>query len=638
MGRSATLEVKIKGDASGADRALDRTSGKLGKLGGVAGAAAAGGLATVVAGAGAVGVAGGKMASGLEQSVGAIDTVFKGGAGQMHDYAKAADQSAGLTQNAYNELGTLIGTQLKNGGTATDELAGKTNQLIGTGADLASMFGGDTQTAVEALSSALKGERDPIEKYGVSLTQAAIDAKAAELGFSKVGGALSAEANQAATLSLIMEQTADAHGNFAKEADTAAGKQERMVASAKNLVTNLGTLLLPLMTLVFGFMNDTAIPAIEALVGAFTAAGGGGGLAAKLGLEPIITIAQQIGATAMPVLTALSTQVLPPVGAALASLGQPLLAVATAVLGLVAAVAGRLQPVVLALLPVVVTVFQGVVSVVKGALAVVSGVITTVTALIRGDWSGAWEGIKSTASAAVALVGTIVSAGVDNLSAIWSAGLDTVVGFIAELPGKVGRWAAQTADDLVDKISRGWDDTKTATSTKIGEVVDYVSELPGRILTGLGDLSSLLTSAGRDLVSGFLGGIGDMATAAADKAGEVAAGAVARVKSILGINSPSKVFRDLGRDTGKGMVLGLQGQARSVQKAASDLVGTPERLARKAPAVPIELASGTRGDRGRGDTRPTVQIIVQGAVDPVSTARQIRQLLHDEAVLVGRPA
>ncbi|XSS46005.1 hypothetical protein ACQBAU_16340 [Propionibacteriaceae bacterium Y2011] len=123
-----------------------------------------------------------------------------------------------MTKNEFNELGAVIGAQLKNGGTAMDELGPKTNDLITLGADLSSMFGGTTREAVEALSSALKGERDPIERYGVSLNQAKIDAEAAALGFKKVGGQLSTEAQQAATVSLIMKQTADAQGNFNKEA------------------------------------------------------------------------------------------------------------------------------------------------------------------------------------------------------------------------------------------------------------------------------------------------------------------------------------------------------------------------------------------------------------------------------------
>lgn len=181
----------------------------------------------------------------LEQSVGAIDSVFKESAGQMHAWADSAATSVGLSKNEFNELGTLIGAQLKNGGTAMADLAPQTNKLIGLGADLSSMFGGTTREAVEALSSALKGERDPIERYGVSLKQSEIDAKAAALGFQKVGGSFSNEAQQAATLALIMEQTKDAHGNFAKESDTYAHKVQVLSQQWENFTTGLGEMFLP---------------------------------------------------------------------------------------------------------------------------------------------------------------------------------------------------------------------------------------------------------------------------------------------------------------------------------------------------------------------------------------------------------
>lgn len=187
-------------------------------------------------------------AGDLEQSMGAIDTVFKNNSAQVHEWAKGAAMSVGLARNEYNELATLISTQLKNAGTAMDDLGPKTNNLIGLGADLASMFGGTSREAIEAISSALKGERDPIERYGVSLKQATIDAKAAELGFSKVGGTLSNEANAAATLALIMEQTADAHGNFAKEAGTYQGVLQRLSASWENVSSSIGTFFLPFAT------------------------------------------------------------------------------------------------------------------------------------------------------------------------------------------------------------------------------------------------------------------------------------------------------------------------------------------------------------------------------------------------------
>lgn len=264
MASQATLMVRILGDSSSAQKALDRTSGRMGKFKSVATKVAAG-VAIAGAGLGILAKRSVVAAASLEQSEGAIDSIFKGSAGQMHRWAKDASTSVGLTANEFNELGSLIGAQLKNGGTAMDQLAPKTNQLIGLGADLSSMFGGSTREAVEALSSALKGERDPIERYGVSLNQAKIDAEAAALGFKKVGGALSTEASQAATLSLVMKQTADAHGNFARESLTLAHQGQVMNAQFGNLQSTLGKALTPALATMGGQLTTNVLPPLQAL-------------------------------------------------------------------------------------------------------------------------------------------------------------------------------------------------------------------------------------------------------------------------------------------------------------------------------------------------------------------------------------
>lgn len=287
MGKTAVLAIKIVGDARDGAKALDDTAAKSSRLAGVAkkaGAVAAAGFAAI--GVGAVKAV--SAAGDLQQSYGAVDTVFGKSAGKMHTWASSAATDVGLTANEFNNLGTLIGTQLKNGGTAMDKLAPKTRNLITTGSDLASMYGGTTADAVEALSSALKGERDPIERYGVSLTQAKIDAEAASLGFKKVGGSLSTEATQAATLALITKQTADAHGNFARETDTLQHQQQVFKASLANTSAELGTVLLPVATKAFGWLNDHAVPAIDKTVKAIQMLQGGASgadIAAKLGLS-----------------------------------------------------------------------------------------------------------------------------------------------------------------------------------------------------------------------------------------------------------------------------------------------------------------------------------------------------------------
>ena len=52
---------------------------------------------------GAIGEAG-----NLEQSIGAVDTVFKTNAAQMHEWAKGAQNSVGLSRDSYNQLATSV--------------------------------------------------------------------------------------------------------------------------------------------------------------------------------------------------------------------------------------------------------------------------------------------------------------------------------------------------------------------------------------------------------------------------------------------------------------------------------------------------------------------------------------------------
>lgn len=223
--------------------------GKIGKIAGAA-ALAVGALSLAVGGKAVA------SASALEQALGGLDAVFKGASGQMRQFAADAAQSVGLAQSDYAQLATVLGSQLKNMGVASEEVAGKTNELVGLGADLAAQFGGSTSDAVSALSSLLRGERDPIERYGVSINEARLQAKLAEMGLAGLTGEAKTQAKTQATLALLYEQTADAQGAFSRESATLAGQQERLRAGTENLYAVLGTALLPAATAVVGVLGQ----------------------------------------------------------------------------------------------------------------------------------------------------------------------------------------------------------------------------------------------------------------------------------------------------------------------------------------------------------------------------------------------
>jgi phage-related protein len=244
MARDAILQVRILGDASGAQRAMgdagsavDNLESSFSKLALPAGIAF-----------GAV-VLGGKQAydaaSRLEQAMGAVDSVFGDNASTVKGWADTASTSVGLSKSAYGEMASVIGAQLNNlTGNADTALSG-TQNLIGLGADLAATFGGTTTDAVGALSAALRGEADPAERYGLSLNQTAVNAYLASKGLSGLQGDALTAAKAQAVMDLATQQAGGALGQFTRESDTAAGSAQIAGAQFEDAKASLGEALLP---------------------------------------------------------------------------------------------------------------------------------------------------------------------------------------------------------------------------------------------------------------------------------------------------------------------------------------------------------------------------------------------------------
>jgi phage-related protein len=268
MAKGATLALKITGDASGGLRALDDAEGKAGRFGDTfskMGMVAAGGVAA--AGVALVGL--GKQsfdaASDLQQSSGAIETVFGDLADAMKYNASEASTAVGLTTSEYENMATVIGSQLKNAGMDTGKAFDYTYDLIGKGADMAAVFGGTAADAVDALSSALKGEMDPIERYGVSLNQNAIQAEMAAEHTDKLTGAAATQAKTSAVLALINKQTAETTGQWAAQSGTAAEAQQILHAKITDVEAKIGGALLPAFAGLASWLSDKVIPAVSGL-------------------------------------------------------------------------------------------------------------------------------------------------------------------------------------------------------------------------------------------------------------------------------------------------------------------------------------------------------------------------------------
>lgn len=272
MSKTAILSVRIISDSKEAAKGFSQAAGGVDKLEGrIKGAASA--MSVASAGVIAFGKQALDAASSLQQSTGAVESVFKSQADAIKGLAADAAQSVGLSANQYQEFASVMGSQLKNLGVEQSNLVPTTDKLITMGADLASMYGGTTADAVEALGAVFRGETDPIEKYGISIKQSDVNARLAADGLDGLEGEARKQAETQARLAILTEQSADAQGNFAREVDTAAGSAQIAAAEWENAKASLGEALLPIATRAAEVMADLAAkmgenPAVVARVAA----------------------------------------------------------------------------------------------------------------------------------------------------------------------------------------------------------------------------------------------------------------------------------------------------------------------------------------------------------------------------------
>ncbi len=130
-----------------------------------------------------------------------------------------------------------------------------------------------------------------------------------------------------------------------------------------------------------------------------------------------------------------------------------------------------------------------------------------------------------------------------------------------------------------DTVRDTWTNITTSIENGINTAVTFVQELPGKILTAVSNAGSWLFETGKDIIRGLINGVQDMIGSAVAAVQEVGGEMLAGVKSFLGINSPSRVFRDeVGKMVGLGLLEGIEDRSINgqINGAVSHMVSIPE--------------------------------------------------------------
>jgi len=159
----------------------------------------------------------------------------------------------------------------KSAGLSGQELAKFSTDFTTLASDLASFNNTSPEDAVQALGAALRGESEPIRRYGVLLNEATLKQRALALGIiDTTKEALTPQQKVLAAQAEIFAQTSDAQGDFARTSDGLANQQRILAASIEDLKISLGESLLPAALKVATFFREELIPRFKGLVDAIT--------------------------------------------------------------------------------------------------------------------------------------------------------------------------------------------------------------------------------------------------------------------------------------------------------------------------------------------------------------------------------
>lgn len=187
-------------------------------------------------------------ATDLNEELSKSSVIFGGAAAAISRFAESAS-AIGLSETAALRATGTFGNLFTAMGLGKDTAADYATTLTKLGADLASFNNTTVDDAVLALGAALRGESEPIRRFGVLLDDATLKQEALSAGLiSSTKGSLSPAIKAQAAYAAILKQTASAQGDFERTSGGLANLGRIVGAQTSNIFADFGEAFQPLFT------------------------------------------------------------------------------------------------------------------------------------------------------------------------------------------------------------------------------------------------------------------------------------------------------------------------------------------------------------------------------------------------------
>jgi hypothetical protein len=230
-----------------------------------AGVAALAGLTTFVKGSITA-------ASDAEESINAINVSFGKAAGGILKLSEGTAKRLGVSGVDFRNAAVRFSSFAETiGGGDTQKVVGVIDKLTGRATDFASVFNLDVKEALGVFQSGLAGETEPLKRFGIDLSAAAVNSFAYANGIATTGKELTESEKVQARYGLLLERTSKTQGDFANTSDGLANQQRILDATFQEIQRTVGIALLPIMSDLAETILTDIVPAIEDFAERFSA-------------------------------------------------------------------------------------------------------------------------------------------------------------------------------------------------------------------------------------------------------------------------------------------------------------------------------------------------------------------------------
>ena len=498
--------------------------------------------------------------------------------GDLAGEADAAIQQVADSANTLPSLlkpaATSIYAFARSSGADTAQAMDLMAQSMQVAVDAAAYYDRSLSDVTETLQSFLKGNYENDAALGVSATEATRNAQAMEM-FGQAFNDLTEIQKQQALLQMVVDaqKLSGAMGQAAREADGWQNVQGNLNEAWRQFAAVKGQAML-----------DALIPAMQEVTGLLTGLTDGSLSAGQAMQQAFAFASQQAGQ-----LVAQLPQALSGLGGLGASIASGLSAVLPQVQAAASDLLATLKQGIEANLPQLMdTGLKALTNFTAGLRESAGQLVDQGLSLIVSLAEGIAQGLPSLIEQAPRIVTNLAGVINDNAPKILAAGVQIIAalakGLIQAIPTLVAN-IPEILNAIVNVfLAFNWLNLGKQLVTAIGNGIkgagSFLSgaakEVVNTLYNGVKQLPQTMLNLGRQMIQGLINGIRGMIAGVKDNIAEVASGAVSTLKNILGIHSPSTVFKEIGVNLMQGLAIGMKDGSGEVMETVDDLAAELE--------------------------------------------------------------